>query len=168
MKVLTLRSFIIFTLAAISGAALLHTSQRVQHAEDSLASLKSDIRKERETISILEAEWEYLNRPERLEKLAKEHLDLVAPSPKAMPDEVIGKAASLPKKQQTEEQGELGQPVSFTADESVPKPVTKPHILRIEKPQKPLSNQEAPIAEEQQEVKAFDTLLNELGTGAGP
>ncbi|MGH1398956.1 MAG: cell division protein FtsL [Alphaproteobacteria bacterium] len=79
MKKLNLRLFAIYALAAIAGAALLHVSQRVQHAEERLAIINAEISEEKETIRILNAEWEYLNRPERLEKLAKEFLDLSPP-----------------------------------------------------------------------------------------
>ena len=38
-----------------------------------VASLQHEIRNERETIAVLEAEWAYLNRPDRLLALSEEH-----------------------------------------------------------------------------------------------
>jgi hypothetical protein len=41
-----------------------------------VASLKVDLVHERESLHLLNAEWAYLNRPERLRTLADRHLDL--------------------------------------------------------------------------------------------
>ena len=95
MKGIKLRTFVVFALAALSGVALLHTSQRVQHAEEVLAGLQSELGHEEETMRVLRAEWEYLNRPERLERLATEFLDLVPPAPEKMPDGMVDEASGL-------------------------------------------------------------------------
>lgn len=79
MKLMKPRNFLTFALAALSGAVLLHTSQSVQHAENRLEILRSSIAHEQEQVRVLRAEWESLNRPERLERLAKEYLDMHAP-----------------------------------------------------------------------------------------
>lgn len=42
-------------------------------AMDRVATLQREIRNERETIAVLEAEWAYLNRPDRLLALSEEH-----------------------------------------------------------------------------------------------
>lgn len=44
--------------------------------EEQVASLKLGIRRERDAIAILRAEWSHLNRPERVERLARKHLGL--------------------------------------------------------------------------------------------
>lgn len=62
--------------ACLAGTALFHTSQDVQDARIELRQVEADIAKEKDSIRVLQAEWNYLNRPERLEKLAKKHLDL--------------------------------------------------------------------------------------------
>ena len=41
-----------------------------------VAALRLDIRKERDAIAILRAEWSHLNRPKRIERLARRHLGL--------------------------------------------------------------------------------------------
>jgi len=107
IKGLKIRSFVIFGLAALSGVALLHTSQRVQEAEERLAQIDRNIAQEQESLKILKAEWEYLNRPERLERLANEFLDLSPPKPLEMP-ESIKEDAILPEisPQNNEEQPE--------------------------------------------------------------
>lgn len=54
------------------GAILFWTSQSVQDVERQLAKKKSVVGQEKETIRVLSTEWDYLNRPQRLEKLAIE------------------------------------------------------------------------------------------------
>lgn len=81
MKKIKLRSMVILALTVISGAALLHTSQNVQHAEERVRALEASIAKTEEDIRALNAEWAFLNAPERLEKLAAQYLDLKAPVP---------------------------------------------------------------------------------------
>lgn len=41
-----------------------------------IADLKGQIRDERETMTILRAEWSLLNQPERIQQLAEKHLEL--------------------------------------------------------------------------------------------
>jgi hypothetical protein len=49
---------------------------RVKGQERDLAALKAAIVSEQEAIRVLKAEWSYLNQPERLQTLAREHLPL--------------------------------------------------------------------------------------------
>lgn len=63
-------------LAAFCGAALFHTSQKVNDGRQQLSLLNADLRREEESLRVLQAEWSYLNNPDRLEKLARSHLAL--------------------------------------------------------------------------------------------
>jgi cell division protein FtsL len=45
--------------------------------EDQVAGLRLKVQKERDAIAILRAEWSHLNRPERVERLARKHLGMV-------------------------------------------------------------------------------------------
>ncbi len=78
-------------LAALAVAVLFHTSYRVRALEGRLAVLNREIVREHEAIRVLEAEWGFLNDPERLERLARRHLAL-------RPTEVaqIGSIAQIP------------------------------------------------------------------------
>ena len=53
---------------------LKHEARRV---EQKVAELERVIEDERDAIAVLRAEWSYLNRPERLERLARQHLKMV-------------------------------------------------------------------------------------------
>lgn len=63
-------------LAVFCGAVLFHTSQKVTDGRGKLAELQSNIRAEEESLRVLQAEWSYLNQPERLEKLSRQYLEL--------------------------------------------------------------------------------------------
>ncbi|QPC44879.1 hypothetical protein HW532_20570 [Kaustia mangrovi] len=61
---------------------------RSRGAEQEIARLNAAIRKEREMIGLLRAEWAHLTRPQRIEALARKHLDLVQLKPR----QIIGPA----------------------------------------------------------------------------
>jgi len=65
-----------FILAAMAGISLFHTSQEVQTHSGELKKINVSIAQEKETLKVLKAEWSYLNQPERIENLAKEHLKM--------------------------------------------------------------------------------------------
>lgn len=80
MKFLRISNVLIFLTAIVFGVMLFSTSQAVQKKERELAKDKTALMQERETIRVLSVEWDYLNRPQRLEKLAKEQLGMQLPS----------------------------------------------------------------------------------------
>ena len=49
----------------------------VQGVQRDVATLKQQLATEKESLHLLNAEWAYLNRPDRLRQLADRHLDLV-------------------------------------------------------------------------------------------
>ena len=67
---------ILLLLAAAAGGALFHISFEVSELDDRLDSLNHNIRSDREAIHVLRAEWSFLNQPDRLEELARRHLNL--------------------------------------------------------------------------------------------
>jgi cell division protein FtsL len=67
------------TVAGIVALFLFHVKYEVQHLEEELQMTHRQIIEEQEAIHILAAEWSYLNRPERIGNLAKEHLGLQPP-----------------------------------------------------------------------------------------
>lgn len=103
MKKLISRYALLMLTIAVSGGALMHTSQMVQKAEDERRALERSIEKEKRFIDVLEAEWSYLNSPQRLEILAQDYLDLVGPGAEYMRDDLgelpglaVGDGASGP------------------------------------------------------------------------
>ena len=78
-------TFAALVLTAAVAYGIYQLKYDVARLETELARLDRDLIAERETIRVLRAEWSYLNRPERLSKLAAHHLDLgpVANYPRA-------------------------------------------------------------------------------------
>lgn len=60
------------------GAAygLYHLEHEVKTMERALAKVDESARRDSEAIQVLQAEWSYLNRPERLQELSARHLSL--------------------------------------------------------------------------------------------
>jgi hypothetical protein len=105
--------------AAISVALLVLVSfelyngvSRVKAQQSELEALKVSIVREREAIRVLKAEWSYLNQPERLQTLARQHLPLAPTDTSrivvlaslplkgaAPPSPPVVDASALPKKQ---------------------------------------------------------------------
>lgn len=81
MKISSLSSIFGLVLAGLAGGALFWTSQNVQTSERELRTIEAQLGGQHEEMRVLKAEWDYLNRPDRLEKLAREKLGLVAQPP---------------------------------------------------------------------------------------
>lgn len=71
-------------LPAIVTIALLLVSYQVKGLESELAELERAALTQQEKIHVLNAEWSFLNRPERLARLAKRYLDLAPVAPKQL------------------------------------------------------------------------------------
>ena len=96
------RSTIIwFLIATCVGVALFLLKYEVQNKEDQLAALHRGILADQEAIHVLEAEWSYLNRPDRLEALVRRHLNLVP-----MEERRLGALEALPMRMPDFESGD--------------------------------------------------------------
>ena len=71
-------------LPAIVTIALLLVSYQVQSLENELETLEREAIAQQEEIHVLRAEWSFLNRPERLARLAGRYLELVPVTPSQM------------------------------------------------------------------------------------
>lgn len=76
---MSLRIFALVYMAcfAASSMGLYLVKYSVQNIQRDVAEVKTELAAERESLHLLNAEWAYLNRPERLQQLAERHLDLV-------------------------------------------------------------------------------------------
>ena len=74
MNVRILVHMVLFIVLAV-GVYLVKYS--VQDVQRELAARKAELATEKESLHLLNAEWAYLNRPDRLRQLADRHLDLV-------------------------------------------------------------------------------------------
>lgn len=152
MRLFRLSNLCSLLLAAVLGVLLFWTSQDVQLKEDELSSLKKTLRHENETLRVLSVEWDYLNRPQRLESLAREQLGMVQPSVK----EVLAGTHQIPEpiipvvKPQFFEEG-FAQSVSMEPE--------TPKAVPVEKTQT--------VAPSSAEKQNFDKLIESLDQEAG-
>lgn len=80
-------------LAVLSGSLLFWVSQQVQQVEREQRQLQAALSQEEESIRVLKAEWDYLNRPERLEELAQKYLNMTPVSA----DSLIQSISAIPE-----------------------------------------------------------------------
>jgi hypothetical protein len=106
-------------LALLSGGALFWVSQQVQQGEREQRRLQHIIAQEGEAIRVLNAEWDYLNRPDRLEALAADYLKMEP----AKADSLLLNVSSIPEPAQMPGMKEKPIFVSTRAPEVKPSPV---------------------------------------------
>jgi len=83
-------TFIGLFLTIVIGAGTYWVSHEVERLEKRYSAIQSEILSEQESIHVLEAEWSYLNNPQRIESLAKTYLklDQIAPLQMASIDDL--------------------------------------------------------------------------------
>ena len=68
----------------------------VQDVQRNVSTLKHELAVEKESLHLLNAEWAYLNRPDRLRELADRHLDLVPLDSRKIDTVAVLPTAALP------------------------------------------------------------------------
>lgn len=132
MKLFRVSTILAGAAAVLSGTGLFWVSQSVQESESRLYMLERSIESEREAIRVLRAEWDYLNRPERLEVLAEEYLGLESANVEAL----SGDAARIPgpvtlpftpaRKPQISRNAVFTEPAPAVAEDPAPKAAPVP------------------------------------------
>ena len=72
---MNIRVLINMVCVAVLAIGLYLVKYSVQDVQRNVAALKSDLSKEKESLHLLNAEWAYLNRPDRLRDLADLNFD---------------------------------------------------------------------------------------------
>lgn len=91
---LRLNSIIYFACFAVAAYALYMVKFSVQNLQHEVAQTQKQLAQEKESLHLLNAEWAYLNRPERLRRLADTHLNLVPLDSRRMENLALLPAAS--------------------------------------------------------------------------
>lgn len=84
----------VYVLALVLGGFLFHVSQAVQELEKENREMTRIINSEKEGIRVLSAEWDYLNQPERLERLANRYLKAME---SITPEEMLVNVKAVPE-----------------------------------------------------------------------
>lgn len=94
----------------VSGFLLYTLEHATRGTERNIANLQTSISAEREQIKFLNAEWSSLTRPDRLQKLAAEHLNLkTITASQIVPVEEL--AARVPAEQQIKLEADGSDPI---------------------------------------------------------
>ncbi len=98
-------------LIAAAGAGIMFmVAHQAQLREHELDRLQHAIRNARESIAVLEAEWAYLNQPQRLQQLGTRYLNM-AP---LTPDRIV-RLEDLPLRPQPDREIEPSGPINLVA-----------------------------------------------------
>lgn len=143
MKLFRISNVLVLVMATGLGGALFWTSQMVQVRQDKLAAMTVHTNAEREALSVLTAEWDYLNRPQRLEQLARDFLSVAPPKEQ----HIVSDAAVI---------AEPAVPIIPRA-----KPAIIPAMVKPAAPQAPAPSPTIHQADSQK----FETLLQNLSGG---
>lgn len=121
-----IRFGLVIWLIVVTGVAvgLYHVNYRVKELQAELDKVRTDIKQERERLHVLEAEWSYLNRPARLARLARKHLDMDTIQP-----EQIVRIEQLPPRITERDMPRPDAPGGGDEEDAVPLPRAKPWSL---------------------------------------
>lgn len=126
-----------------TGFSLFTIAFQVEEMEQELTKINSQIIREQETIHVLDAEWAYLNRPDRLQQLSKDLLpylseasvdqistlgDIPHPLPQTEPGE-LGDADALATNTDSTAEARATVTIAMPRPVAKPRPITKPQTV---------------------------------------
>lgn len=147
MRLFRISNLLVIALATFFGVLLFWTSQAVQDKENTLHAINKKLAQEEDTVRVLSVEWDYLNRPQRLEKLAKEQLGMALPSTK----ELVRNVSEIPEPLLFDEG--VVQTISYEEEAATPAPVAV--------------KKETIVSPSTAEKQSFDKLIQSLDAGGG-
>ncbi len=107
-----LSTIVWLSIALAIGSGMFILKHEVQALEDELFRLNRAILAEQQAIHVLRAEWSYVNQPQRIEELARRHLEL-----KPVRPEQLGGVSDLPFRPAAEQAAGDVAPPDATAPE---------------------------------------------------
>ncbi|MAF68937.1 MAG: hypothetical protein CMH25_06290 [Micavibrio sp.] len=154
MRIKNMPTLLVGLGVVVTGVMLFVVSQKVQQTERDISAQKQQLSLEKESLRVLQAEWAYLNRPDRLENLSE--------------------AADFEMSFSTER---IGQAIDSYAIEHAPVPVRKPALsanMQAKIYQANIAPAAAPAASPEkapqiapvQNDKGFDDLITNLEGGS--
>lgn len=131
-----------FLLLLIMGTLVFVTAQNMHQSQSDLRRLRAETTHERDNLRVLQAEWTYLNNPDRLEKLATTQFGLVPldgkqyvavnniPSMKQMDDMAVAQAEQAPAAKPTINQASVDKALALAAAQATaPSGLTMPTAI---------------------------------------
>lgn len=90
------RAMLSLVLFVAAASGLYVVKYRVQAIQVEITALNKQLEQERESMRVVEAEWAYLSRPERIQRLSAEYLKLQPVQPSQMAGVVAHKGDITP------------------------------------------------------------------------
>ncbi|HEY8962997.1 MAG TPA: hypothetical protein VIN59_00900 [Alphaproteobacteria bacterium] len=147
---LTMWSILLFLGSILMGGGVFAVTQAAKQHETGIEEINRSLLAERQSIRVLEAEWAYLSRPQRLEELMamKQDQTMVPPTPAPItmaPDEVPIAQADI---QAAEDAVKNVEPAAGPAIE-----LAKPEVVKKEQPVKEKPIKQASVKKEASKAK---------------
>ena len=126
---LRLTTLLWITLLIVAGGTVMRVSYQVRNVQKHLVQVSRDIQREQNTLRVLNAEWNTLNDPNRIEILSKQYLPL-----ERTPIQRVVTLADIPMKPSPEE---LTLMASVSAKKAAKEKLAKGPVVQVAAPAGP-------------------------------
>lgn len=144
MKTNRLVFVFIFFCSLLLGGLLFVVSQKSRSVEHRIRTVDNSVENEKESLRVLNAEWHYLNRPDRLEKV------------------LLEKNGQLKNKLNAPRIGSMNALVKEGGSVTIPRPMSKPVSFKTPSAKKPEALKPSPKQVKPTEKTNFQSLLGDL------